>query len=357
MKFQGLPFQASGPGFQKPGILAGVVIVFFVQCLHCLPQNAGIRFPTVSGSKSEPNNGSLGDFGDEFDGLDLRLHRRRIGANVFTVESIAIAFIHAMKESALEDYNGQLNRFDFLDILPPRDPVRITMVPAPMSFVAPLKRSKILWTLKTLAVSMMTMRIFCSLSFQVRYRTHDLYLGTVQSPTQRISISDLSPSHPLSPTATSVHNFNGSGLRDAASLQDEPHYRLNFHFVGEALPKIRIFESILTLLLRLAKDDHATNIPQIVMELPHIQARIFIKQVDHLPPAYRFQQYHAVALLEAVARYYVQHDRYTEMTFELITNGFLVAWGCVTRASSLRRWCGNMFPDGRVGVNGLVANI
>ena len=346
MKFQGLPFLASGPGFQKPGILTGVVIVFCVQCLHCLPQNTGIGSPTISGSKLESSNGSIGDVGDEFDGLDLRLQRRRIGVNVFTLESIAIAFIHAMKETALEDYNGHLHRFDFLDILPPRDPVRITMVPAPMSFEAPLKRSKVLWTLKTLAVNMMTMRIFCFVLFQVRYRTHDLYLGTVESPTQRFSASDWSPSHPLSLTATSVHNFTGLDLKDAVSLQDEPHYQLNFNFVGETLPKIRIFESILTLLLRLAKDDYATIIPQIAMELPHIQARIFIKQVDPPPSAYRFQQYHAVALLEAVARYYVQHDRYTEMTFELIMNGFLVAWGCVTRALHSRRWCGDMFPDG-----------
>ncbi|KAI4244364.1 MAG: hypothetical protein L6R42_010483, partial [Xanthoria sp. 1 TBL-2021] len=141
-------------------------------------------------------------------------------------------------------------------------------------------------------------------------------------------------------------------LSTRASLQYEPHYQINFNFVGEALSKIRIFKSILALLLHLAKDDHLTVLPQTSMELRQIQARIFIRQVSPPPPMYRFQQYHAVALLEAVARYYVLHGRYTEMTFELIVNGYLVAWGCVTRAVVSRRWCGHMFPNGRAEVNG-----
>lgn len=144
-------------------------------------------------------------------------------------------------------------------------------------------------------------------------------------------------------------------LNTRASLQDQPRYQISFNFVGGALSEIRIFESILTLLLYLAKDDHLSGLPQASMELRQIQARIFIRQVSPPPPMYRFQQYHAVALLEAVARYYVLHGRYTEMTFELIINGYLVAWGCVTRAVVSRRWCGHMFPDGRAEVNGPVA--
>lgn len=75
------------------------------------------------------------------------------------------------------------------------------------------------------------------------------------------------------------------------------------------------------------------------------QARIFTRHVTPVPPTDRFRQYRAVALLEAVAR--------VDSTF--FTNGYLVTWGCVTRAVVSRRWCGHTFPDGRAEVNGLIA--
>ncbi|KAL8675469.1 MAG: hypothetical protein Q9168_000170 [Polycauliona sp. 1 TL-2023] len=300
---------------------------------------------------------SPGELGDEFSGLELQLGTPIQAGNVFTTESIAIAAIHAMKETALEDYDASLTRFDFIDILPPENPVRIFMVAAPFPFAAALKRSSVLWTIKSLAVDVMKIGILRPLSFQVRYGTHNLYFGSLGSAGQAFGMLDRSSSHPLSLSTPSVHDSTGVALRQGATMQDQPHYQINFDFTGEALSQIGIFESILTLLLQLAKEDSATVFVRTSMERRQIPAKIFIQQIAPPPPAYRFQQYHAVALLEAVARYYVFHNRYTEMTFDLITNGYLVAWGCVTRAVVSRRWCNHMFPDGRAEANGLVTRL
>lgn len=345
--------QASHPGIRMLGILAWGTVALFGKCLQCLPKSPSNGSSPDPSLIPGPNDDSLGSLSDEFSGLDLRLNRARIQADVFTTESIAIAAIHAMKKSALEDYDGPLNHFDFTDILPPANPIRILMVPAPTSFVAPLKRSTVLWTLKSLTIDLLRMAILYPLSFQVRYERHDLYLGSLASP--RLDVASRSLSHPLSLTTIPVQNSTSVILSTRVSLQYEPHYQINFNFVGEALSKIQIFGSILTLLLHLAKDDHLTVLPQTSMELRQIQARIFIRQVSPPPPMYRFQQYHAVALLEAIARYYVLHGQYTEMTFELIMNGYLVARGCVTRAVASRRWCGQMFLNARAGVNTPVA--
>ncbi|KAL8652923.1 MAG: hypothetical protein Q9226_004064 [Calogaya cf. arnoldii] len=259
-----------------------------------------------------------------------------------------------MKENALEEYYGILRRFEFIDILPPANPVRMVMIPAPSSFAAPLKRSTVLWALKTFTVDIMKMAILYSLAFKVKYQTHDLYFGMLTSPKSGFGESKQSLSHPLSLNMAPTENSTSVSLRPSAALQDQPHYQINFNFLADVLSKIWIFESILTLLLQLAKYDHLTVLRQTSMELRHIQARIYIIQVWPPPPLYRFQQYHAVALLEAVARYYVLHGRYTEMNFELVMNGFLVASGCVTKVVSSRRWCGSMFPDGRADVKELV---
>ncbi|KAL8911943.1 MAG: hypothetical protein Q9171_002985 [Xanthocarpia ochracea] len=261
-----------------------------------------------------------------------------------------------MKETALEDYDGILVRFDFTDTVPPALPIRILMVQAPSSFAAPLKRSSVLWALKTFTIELMASGLLYPLTFQVLYRTHYLYYGALLTPSRDLTISNRSLSQPISLITTPVRNSISMSLETFLPLQDDTQYQVNFHFGGQVLSKIQIFESILTLLLQLARFDYLTIMTQFAMELPEIEARIFVQQVDVPPPGYHFQQYHAVALLEAVARYYVLHGVYMEMTFELVMDGYLMAWGCVTRALLLRRWCSHMsFPDGQGGLDEGVA--
>ena len=349
--------RASRPGTRELGILAWGTVALFGQCLHCLPPSPSDRSQPAPRLIPEPKDGSLSDLGDEFAGLSLHLNQQRRLPIVFTTESIAIAAIHAMKETALEEYHGILSHFDYTDILPPANPVRMVMVPTPSSFAAPLKRSTVLWTLKTFTIELMKMAILYSLTFKVKYQMHDLYSGMLTSPKSGFAVynQSLSHHHPLSLTTAPLETPTSVSLKPPAYLQDHPHYQINFNLLGDVLSKIWIFESILTLLLQLAQYDYSTVLPRTSMELRQVLARIYIIQVSPPPPLYRFQQYHAVALLEAVARYYVLHGRYTEMTFELVMNGFLVASGCVTKVVYSRRWCRGMSPDGRADLKELVA--
>ncbi|KAL8858942.1 MAG: hypothetical protein Q9178_004621 [Gyalolechia marmorata] len=286
----------------------------------------------------------------------MRFNRARIHADVFTIDSIAITAIHAMKETALEDYNGLLVRFDFTDTVPPALPIRILMVQAPSSFAAPLKRSSVLWALKTFTIELMASGLLYPLKFQVLYRTHYLYYGELLIASRDPTVSNRSLSQPISLITTLVRNPTSMSLKTFLHLQDDTQYQVNFHFQGQVLSKIRIFESILTLLLQLARFDYLTIMTHFAMELPEIEAHIFIRQVELPPPGHHFQQYHAVALLEAVARYYVLRGVYMEMTIELVMDGYLMAWGCVTRALLSRRWCSQMsFPGGRGGLDEGVA--
>ena len=332
------------------------IVALFIRCLHCLPSDPSINPSTASTSISKINDGSIGNLSDEFSGLSISFDRARIHADVFTTDSIAITAIHAMKETALEDYDGPLVRFDFTDTVPPALPVRILMVQAPSSFAAPLKRSSVLWTLKTFAVELMASGLLYPLTFQVLYRTHYLYYGALLTPSRDLTVSNRSLSQPISLITTPVRNSSSMSLETFLTLQDDTQYQINFRFQGQMLSKIRIFGSILTLLLQLARFDYLTIISGSAMELPEIEARIFIQQVEVPPPGYYFQQYHAVALLEAVARYYVLHGLYMEMTFELVMDGYRMARGCVTRALLSRRWCSHMlFPDGQAGLDEGVA--
>ncbi|KAL8790190.1 MAG: hypothetical protein Q9213_000721 [Squamulea squamosa] len=339
----------------RSAFLVWSVIAFFGQYTNCSPSSLSIGSSSSLKSAPEYNDSSPDNPIHEFSGLNLRYQHRRIQSNVFTIESMAIAAIHAMKETALEDYNSPLVHFDFIDALPPQNPIRILMMAAPGASAIRLKRSSVLWSLKSLTIELLTSGLLYPMTFKVRYWLDDLYLGVLTGPPEGTTGIDQSISHPSSSAVKSIPDTSSGMIRATSSLNDNTHYEVNFDFVGQDLSQVRIFESILTLLLQLAKHDHLATLHQISMEMRDKQAWIYIQEVSLPPPSYHFQQYHAVALLEAVARYYVHHGRYTEMTFELMMDGYLMAWGCVTYAVSSRRWCAQMFPDGRTGTNGMQA--
>ncbi|KAL8724348.1 MAG: hypothetical protein Q9166_008001 [cf. Caloplaca sp. 2 TL-2023] len=326
-----------------------VTIALFASFQECLEERIDAPSPS---SISNLKNSSIGLVDDEFSGLTLHYDRRRTQRNAFTTESLAIAAITAMKEEALKEYNAPLLDFDFLSILPPENPIRIIMHSAPNAPSARLTRSSVVWTLKSLSTELLRSRFLHPLVFSVKCWTADLYEGILASPLGQGGVSKfLAAPHSMSLAPTPTQNSTSMILTNiSSSLHHDTNYQINFSFVPQVLSTFRIFESILSLLLLLAKEDAATVLRRIKMELREVQARIYIEEVLRPPPNYHFQQYHAVALLEAVARYYVLHDQYTEMTFELLMDGHLVAWGCVTRPLNIRRWCQHMFSDGRAGL-------
>ncbi|KAL9003270.1 MAG: hypothetical protein Q9188_003853 [Gyalolechia gomerana] len=261
-----------------------------------------------------------------------------------------------MKEEALKDFDAPLMDFDRTDILPPENPVRIVLHPARSAASDKLKRSTVMWTLQALAVELMRTRYLRPMVFSTHYYVETVYLGVLMSPLGDAIVSPRpNTAPPLSLLPAQVDNSTTMRLSSPRSaIRDDIEYQVNFHFVGETLGQFRIFESIMALLLQLGKSEAASIVELASVDSRNLQAWIFIQEVPSPIPTFAFQQYHAVALLEAIARYYVLHALYTEMTFELRMGGYRMAWGCVTRAVGRRHWCRHMFPDARGEEAGLV---
>ncbi|KAL8685984.1 MAG: hypothetical protein Q9224_005593 [Gallowayella concinna] len=326
-----------------------IVISMFSPCLYCLPESRNPNSSLSARPASKLDSISMTRLNDEFTGLSLIYNHRRTQPNSFSIEALAIAAIHALKESALEEYDATLLDYDFIDALPPADPVLFSIHHIPRAHPE-LVRRNVMWAIKNLAIGLMHSELLYGLEFNVKYRRQQLYWGVLVKPIGMATTAKRSISpHAFSLSALPSQNFTNMVLSNASSLQHDTHYAVNFDFMGQYVSKFGIFESILTFLLELAREDAATPISQATTGTNTREAQIFLKEVSPPPSTYRLRQYHVVALLEAVARYYVLHDRWSEMTFELVMDGYLVGWGCVTRKSMPKPWCRGMFPDGRGG--------
>ncbi|KAI4230667.1 MAG: hypothetical protein LQ349_006109 [Xanthoria aureola] len=254
------------------------------------------------------------------------------------MESIAIAAITALKEEAREDYTATVREYIFTDTLPPQRPIRIVLRAAQGAAGSMLKRSSVMWSIRALAIELIRTRFFQPLLFTVKYHDRDLYGGILFEP-----IGAANPADAGNPALTlpqpSFSNISNVLRRDKISLQDENRYQVGFRLVGERMSPLKTFEALLTTLLQLAPSDAVSVQDRIAMESRTYLVWVFMRQVGPPAPGYILQQYHAVAVLEAVARYYVAQGQYTEMEFEIRMDGLLTATGCVTRALRARRWC------------------
>ncbi|KAL9018095.1 MAG: hypothetical protein Q9185_004561 [Variospora sp. 1 TL-2023] len=243
-----------------------------------------------------------------------------------------------MKEEALKDYNAPLHDFDFINTLPPHVPIRIVVLAAEGAPPRMLTRSSVMWTIRALSVELMRTRFLHPLRFAVKYYLDRLYGGVLVQPNEPTPPPELVTSHLSLSLAPSSGNATSKPRGNPKVLGDEINYEVNFNFVGESLAQFRIFESLMTTILQLAPSDAMSVQPQVAMDDRELPVWVFMRQVPH-PAGYEFQQYHAVALLEAAARYYVLHRRFTEMKFEILMDGHLSASGCVTKALYARMWC------------------
>lgn len=286
-------------------------------------------------SKS-PNSTSTGQLGDEFSGLTLHCHKVRTTRNRFSIEDIAIATISAMKEEALKDYNAAIHDFGYTADRPQHDPIRIALRAAQGAAVTMLKRSSVMWTIRALSQDLIRTRFLHPLLFSVQYAAGSLFEGILEQSSDTAASAEPTVA-PLS-LVLLPKTSTGAFRAKPESLQDHPHYQVNLNFVGERLTQYYIFSSLMTALLQLARSDASTILGAFAMDTGSLPVWVFMNASPH-PYANPFQQYHAVALLEAAARYYVLHHQYTEMTFELLMDGRLAASGCVTKAVFSRRWC------------------
>ncbi|KAL8927872.1 MAG: hypothetical protein Q9172_001172 [Xanthocarpia lactea] len=263
--------------------------------------------------------------------------------------------IAALKEQALLQYDASLTDLDFMDHVHPVPPLRIVFrAETPNIVHAKVRRSTVIWAISRLAVEMMRGRILHRLPFQVFHRSQLIYNGFValeDNPALPASSGDGSlPAErahlaPASMTVIPINSTNVS-LKNVSVQDDHPHYGLSFAFInqrGSVIWDYYIFRALIALLLQLAKLDAASSQLPVAVTSREFQAWVFMKEVRPLPEDYIFQQYHAVAIVEAIARYYELHGQYREMTFQLRANGQLLAEGCVTNPLPSRQWCRGMF--------------
>ncbi|KAL8697987.1 MAG: hypothetical protein Q9201_006815 [Fulgogasparrea decipioides] len=287
---------------------------------------------------------------DEFNGFDLRYNKEGTWVNQYTIESLALAAIAAMKEQAEEFYYGTLRQFDFIDLLHPENPVRIKMHAREGAPVDKAQRRSVLWTLRTLTVGLMRSRYFHRLPFVTTYRDSILYLGFIeavdrrrmrQSPHSSSNGSMLSARASVSSPSLAVVPKSSTTveLRRLSPLKDDPHYEVEFKLARALLSQTDVFDVIMELLLVLGKLDSGDRCPSIRIVLPWLPVSIFLEQVPTPVKGYALQQYQAVTTLEAVARYYVLTGIYRELTFYLKVNGQQLAIGCVLRSTQHRQQC------------------
>ena len=301
--------------------------------------------------------GSLPPYiGDEFAGLELRFDGD-FAANQFTLEDMGLFAIAALKEQALLQYDAFLTDLDFMDHAHPVPPLRIIFRAESSSILhMKAKRSTVIWAISRLAVEMMRGRILHRLPFQVFYRSQLIYDGFValeDNPVLSASSgngslsAERAHSTPAFMTVIPINSTKAS--RKNVSVQDDhPQYSLSFAFIdqrGSEIWDYYIFRVLIALLLQLAKLDAASSQLVVAMTSREFQAWVFMREVRPIPADYIFQQYHALAIVEAIARYYELHGQYREMTFQFRANGQLLAQGCVTRPVQSRQWCRGMFTE------------
>ncbi|KAL8715209.1 MAG: hypothetical protein Q9220_001167 [cf. Caloplaca sp. 1 TL-2023] len=324
--------------------------------------------PTDPPTKNPVRNVSTTGLSDEFTGLLLRPNREG-GVNVFTAASLGLFAIAALKEEALKNYSDPVFNYDFMDGQHPGEPpLGISIrVGSTALLESQVKRSTIMWAINMLALEMMQTRYLHRLPFTVNYFLKRLYIGLIGLDSSPTSIAKAVPASnnslsaqalrgPLSLAVNSTSSTSMQLLNSSSPLQDHPRYDLTFRFSPPPSSRLREYEtlkSLMATLLQLAKHDAASIQERIELSAPRFGVWVFMKE-EALPPSVipdiDFQQYHAVAIIEAMARYFQAQAQYREMTFKFTADGELVATGCVTRDVLPRRWCTGMsWPDGPVG--------
>ncbi|KAL8668223.1 MAG: hypothetical protein Q9202_000201 [Teloschistes flavicans] len=289
-------------------------------------------------------NGSTDNFGDPFRGLILRTDRRS-GPNQFDDASLGLVAITALKEGALLDFDETLVAYEFTDEMHTENPVRIALTAEVRARSrGKIRRGTVMWAINAVVIDMLRTQYLRPLVFTVYYLAEHIYTGSIDV-NRHGPASNTIRNQPLSEAPVDPAHVH---LRGSASLREAAQYTLFFNFVPSvpgarpALSEYSVWECLLGFVLYLGQRDSGSITPRASVATAGLQAWVFMKEV--VPPlqGFAFQQYEAVAIAEAIARFCVLHSRFDEMVFEFKANGHLQALGCMTKPMETRRWCGRM---------------
>ncbi|KAL8695237.1 MAG: hypothetical protein Q9218_000275 [Villophora microphyllina] len=345
------------PGLQMFAAIAWMIVAFGCQGLQCHPAGpSSSSSPRIGPISISSGNGSTGNLGDTFTGLILRTDKGG-GYNQFNGDSLGLIAITALKEGALLDFDERVLDYDFIDDLHSENPLWIVMT-AEVHALSHVKtrRSTVMWAINAVVVDMLRTAYLRQLAFTVYYNEERLYTGHVsrkdhESPLETTTSESSTDTRTFSlPDSLNAIPANSTNviLTTSSALRDDPRYELWINYIESprsTIGRFAVFESLMAFVLQLGQRGSGSITPRVGITLPRLHAWVFMKEVVPPPRGFDFQQYHAVAIAEAIARYCVGQSRYSEITLKFRVDGNLLATGCVTKAVEYRRWCGRMPMD------------
>ncbi|KAF6224997.1 hypothetical protein HO133_010192 [Letharia lupina] len=268
----------------------------------------------------------------------------------FTPADIALAFVAALAQQAVEPFDARLSYFEYADA---ETPVRIVLRSAPHAPTTLTVRSNVMWALKQLPINLFHDPSIWGLDFKVRLRGEDLYLGSLSNSNRPGGVlgaggeqgggngsSDGSEEkQKRALLITQPSNTTAQNLKNPGSSPTDIQYDLRFQLTGLPLPDIGIFSAILEFLLGLGAGDPYQAVESAKLALDTLPVWIYISYNAQPSSTQRLQVYRVVAILQAIARYCVGQRIYQELIFNLLVDDLLLASGCVVRGVGEREWC------------------
>lgn len=275
----------------------------------------------------------------------------------FTPEQIALAFIAALSDLAIEYFDGPLAELDFTDPYRPENPVRLTIRPAAGADPARLIRSNVMWCLKTLATTLFASPSIWGTNFVVKVRDQRIYVGRLDNRNRPLLLlgANNQTGNASSEASSKVSQAKRTVMEQTPNTSIVPlnvpgHINaaidVQFYFRGDdRLTSVGIFDTIIEFIFGLASRQYFQEIYTAHISLVALPVWIFIMYNDVPNQSQKLHVYQAIALLQAVAQYYVKKQIFQEMVFYLYLGGKIVAAGCVTHAVDARRWCNGLGID------------
>lgn len=263
------------------------------------------------------------------------------------MEELALGFINALKLQGLENSADAQPTYAFEDTEYPDGKIRVQM--EAVQNAPRTTRSSVMYALAALPIMLMGDNHLAGVEFFEKHRRRYIYHGTLDhlhdNPRLELSTSNASAatrekrsSHTYQ---TSVQNMNMSVTSSTTPGDNSPHLEVRFYLVGLPTAKKALFSNILMMMYELGvQNDGAASVERVEMSQHNSLVWFFVRK--HPRTAFPFAIFHLLALLEGMARYYVQQNSYTEIVYDLFADGELVSGGCITQPLESRKWCAGL---------------
>lgn len=289
---------------------------------------------------------SLGVNSDD-DALKVVYHAWRLPE--FSMEELALGFINALKLQGLENSADPQATYAFEDTEYPDGKIRVQMEAVPNALRTKTIRSSVMYALAALPIMLMGDNHLAGVEFFEKHRRRYIYHGTLDrlddTPRLELSTSNASAATREKRSShtyrTSVQNMRMDVISLTTPGDNSPQLEVRFYLVGLPTAKKSLFSNILMMMYELGvQNDAAASVERVEMSAQNSLVWFFGRRTPRT--TFPFAIYHLLALLEGMARYYVQQNSYMEIVYDLFADGELVSGGCITQPVESRKWCAGL---------------